>query len=551
MKVAHVIKKQILEVTFPDKSQATVGQAEMSALCKSDLTSAIERVFDRFEAIGGSLRLDRLELDLGVISPGDLRHGFSALLEQELMDQLLREGRAFRIAGSYPGHGEEGTGSSEPGRRKGAVNEPGLSGRMELFGHYLATGNLPWWVYEEGFSDLNDLASELLEEAKDAFIRRLLPLLKSSHRLERLIYQLSDENLAGILEAISVHHSGSNRIHQQMLKDMVGDFIQLHKEAQLLAVTSVNFRKIIWKFAFEWYLSPVNSAKTKLKKVKISPVDEGHGVKNAEIRAGFDRYMLYRLFLIRTGTTGSTRSDEKVSSAIAEMLRTWKKASGKVPALTGKYLKALFKSAEKKVAFTDKEFAEAKRKWDLQRKNKTDTASQTSGETITISEEGLEINNAGLVIVAPFLPQFFDHLGLLDNRQFITEEAAKRGALLLQYIATREQEFPEHELSLNKLLCAVDLEEPVANTLEISDPEQKEVDDLMESVSTHWTALKGTSAEGIRATFLNKTGILTPTNGNWKLTVERHTVDIMIDRLPWSISVIKLPWMNTMINVEW
>jgi hypothetical protein len=178
------------------------------------------------------------------------------------------------------------------------------------------------------------------------------------------------------------------------------------------------------------------------------------------------------------------------------------------------------------------------------------TNRQKPGPTVTFEDE-IVIQNAGLAIVAPFLSHFFDHLGLLKDKQFVTHEAAKRGVLILQHLVTSEHMFPEHELTLNKLLCGLEPDEPVAIQIDISEFEKDEIANLLESVADHWKALKGTSAEGVRRSFLSRTGLLIPQDGSWKLTVERQTIDVLVDRLPWPISILKYPWMNIMIYVEW
>lgn len=47
-------------------------------------------------------------------------------------------------------------------------------------------------------------------------------------------------------------------------------------------------------------------------------------------------------------------------------------------------------------------------------------------------EDHLFINNAGLVILPPFLPRYFESLDMLEDQQFKNEEMAARAVLLLQ-----------------------------------------------------------------------------------------------------------------------
>ncbi|MBK8553377.1 MAG: hypothetical protein IPL53_20865 [Ignavibacteria bacterium] len=73
----------------------------------------------------------------------------------------------------------------------------------------------------------------------------------------------------------------------------------------------------------------------------------------------------------------------------------------------------------------------------------------------------------------------------------------------------------------------------------------------MESVIKHWSALKNTSAEGLRNTFFLRAGKLTMNEGECLLQVEQKSVDILLNKLPWGISMIKLPWMEDILKVEW
>ena len=165
--------------------------------------------------------------------------------------------------------------------------------------------------------------------------------------------------------------------------------------------------------------------------------------------------------------------------------------------------------------------------------------------------EEIYIQNAGLILLWPFLPRLFETLNLFQANQFIDPQATERAVLLLQYLVDQSSEIPEHLLPLNKLLCGLDLLDPIAAHLDITEPEQAECNTLLTAVIHNWSALKSTTPEGFRRTFLQRAGILRRYNGNWLLQVERETYDILLDQLPWSIRVIKLPWMEQVLYTEW
>ena len=165
--------------------------------------------------------------------------------------------------------------------------------------------------------------------------------------------------------------------------------------------------------------------------------------------------------------------------------------------------------------------------------------------------EEIYLHNAGLILLWPFLNRFFESLSLVQANQFIHPQANQRAVLLLQYLVDAATAIPEHLLPLNKLLCGLDLLEPVEANLDITELEKDECDNLLMAVIGHWPTLKRTSPEGVRQAFLQRAGVLRPYRGNWLLQVERKPYDVLLDQLPWSIRVVKLPWRSEILHVEW
>ena len=161
------------------------------------------------------------------------------------------------------------------------------------------------------------------------------------------------------------------------------------------------------------------------------------------------------------------------------------------------------------------------------------------------------IENSGLVVLWPFLNNFFQNSGLVENNQFISFEAQERGALLLQYIADGSEKASEQLMPLNKILCGIDIEAPINLELEISEKEKTESENLIAVLIERWIALKNMSPESVKSIFIRRQGIIKRNPGNWFIQVEKKPPDILLNKLPWSISVIKLPWRNDLIYVQW
>lgn len=165
------------------------------------------------------------------------------------------------------------------------------------------------------------------------------------------------------------------------------------------------------------------------------------------------------------------------------------------------------------------------------------------------AREGLYLDNAGLVLLHPFLPQLFSSLGIAVDDTLVLPA---RALCLLHYLATGQIVAPEYALVLAKILCNLPLEWPAESDVGLSTAEMDEAFALLESAIRHWGTLRNTSPDGLRGTFLMRPGkVVMREDGDWVLQVEANAADILLDQLPWGISMIKLPWMNTMLWVEW
>lgn len=168
-----------------------------------------------------------------------------------------------------------------------------------------------------------------------------------------------------------------------------------------------------------------------------------------------------------------------------------------------------------------------------------------------IKEKGYFIENAGLVILHPFLDPLFKHLHYTIEGKFENEAMQARAILYTQWLVTGQNEMPEYDLLLNKLLCGYALDNTLENNIVLNQEEENEGRDLLQSVIKHWSALKNTSIEGLRDTFFQRPGKLTERDDHWLLQVEHKTVDVLMNYLPWGIGIIKLPWMEKRLMVEW
>jgi hypothetical protein len=149
------------------------------------------------------------------------------------------------------------------------------------------------------------------------------------------------------------------------------------------------------------------------------------------------------------------------------------------------------------------------------------------------------------------LKNFFINLQLWRDDRWISGEARLRAVYILYYLASAEEAAFEYRLTLEKIICGVPLHEPLDKSITLTTAEKREADELLRSVIQHWTALKNTSVTGLRHAFLQRDGLLHEKGNGWLLQVEKKTMDILMEQLPWGYATASLPWNKYIIYTEW
>lgn len=174
------------------------------------------------------------------------------------------------------------------------------------------------------------------------------------------------------------------------------------------------------------------------------------------------------------------------------------------------------------------------------KKEKTDT------DSISYS-----IDNAGLVILNPYLQAFFTELKLVKDGQFINRSAQVKAVQVLQHLATGKLKTPEHLLALNKIICGLDMAMPCPVRLRLSRKEKQDCEILLNAVVKNWKAINNTSIEGFRQSFLERNGVVKKVGNDWIVHVEKKGYDILLEDMPWSFRLLKFPWNEYFVHVQW
>ncbi|MFB9109409.1 contractile injection system tape measure protein [Flavobacterium gyeonganense] len=159
------------------------------------------------------------------------------------------------------------------------------------------------------------------------------------------------------------------------------------------------------------------------------------------------------------------------------------------------------------------------------------------------------VQNAGLIILHPFFKEMLKSCDLMDdNNTLLNKELA---AHILHYAATKKENDYEHSMLFEKFLCGIPLHESIQRKIKIEDKHKKQVEEMLDSVVLHWSALKNTSTAVLRSEFLQREGKLDLSESNPKLFIERKTQDLLLEKIPWNISIVKIPWIQKLIYTQW
>lgn len=166
----------------------------------------------------------------------------------------------------------------------------------------------------------------------------------------------------------------------------------------------------------------------------------------------------------------------------------------------------------------------------------------------------IDVPDAGLVLLWPFIERLFQHCGLLtDNREFLHAGARTRGVLLLAQLSWPEPLPAEPRLALAKLLCGLEPDAPFEPDGPPTADEAEACAGLLAAALAHAAtavpALARTSVAGFQTVFVQRPGLLGARHGSWLLQRPRRAEDLLLDHLPWGWAWVRLPWMPHPLQV--
>ncbi len=507
----HRIKKQFLILLVDPGLDVFALQQAVSSFYWAEIVPILERLFDELSPPGTAIRLDKLEIDLGLLTEGSFREGgirdeLYILLREQLKKMLDQE---------------------EGEKTHLVLRESTPANSLRQWWYYMEHGHLHWSqvaLTDNWYREVLEIFS--VDYAAISQLRELIQ--KDARMLQRVAAQHTDdflEKLTGILVAEKLGGlDASIGAVLGLVRWLAAEYrARPERQADHLSGRSL----IRWQARHQDHLTlPVHRQKESI----------------------------WRLLL----REAAVRPELLRKEGGARLLVDWLLAGD--PILAGYVEKKVIPLPAPIAAVV----AESSR-GDGQDQQAEETNDETSRKTIPetpaeasppidgreVDEEGIYVPHAGIILLHPFLSTCFSRPSWWVDGRFVDADAQQKAVFLLHYLATGEEEAMEYQLVFPKLLCGLPAETPLPMKTGLSPEEYAEAEELLQMVLIRWEKLRATSVGGLREGFLQRNGKLVRRNDQLTLLVERQAIDVLLDYLPWNLSLVKLPWLNNILFVEW
>lgn len=577
---SHIVKRQLLELRGVRKAEATERQNQLKQLYYQQLLPLIDQYLSKWNSNGAQVRIDRLVLDLGVIKTNHFKSDFIRQFERELVQQLeamTKESLAEEV--------ETPTVSTDVDAARSD---------LELIDFFVQTGNLPWWVQASAGNRIETAFRKAIEDHPGQLIAQLSNWIKQENYTRRIIRQLSTDTLEQLIQLSTSGHAisfqsafndfllllepisviWSKSTHHLKEESYLRLFSLLFSEKQPLASRIHLWEALMLQLAQAFrqpYAAWLELLQEMIQEVQLS----GKLLRSPFIEI---REQLFSLIADRRAQAFDigTREESQLDWKDDELWNKWLRERGMDAAHGGQlhWLQKLSKdqSLSKKLrlqldqlpfgkAWSDWKVAERrelarlighldKRKPANSPAHKSKAGKPKITSAFSAAEETF-INNAGLVILWPYLPRLFSSLSLVEGKRFVSPTAAHRATGILQYLADGQADISEYLLGFNKVLCGLAWDELLDFGEAVTVVEAKECDTFLNAVIANAPVLKNMTVDGFRGSFLLRKGMLKPGAEAWELHVEAAPYDIVLEQFPWSWPIVKLPWLAKPILVEW
>jgi len=518
----HIIHSVNLDISTSSLEKANKIKDTIDLFFKEKLFPRIEKLLEN-KSVGNEIkRFDKVNIDLDIHNTLDYDDLKTKITDQlsSLIDNL--DSTTYNIR-SRISQGKEGIvndiKSNTLKSRVGFTDDkpaqqiiPDQENREEIFIYFLRTGRLPWFAKESDITRFynTDLYKKSFNSA--IFIDKLRTSIVANYNvLERLIYQFPDDFLNDLLICI--------------VKDKVVEKEFLKKRIRNKGVA---LRDNIYKVLFTSSLPVTKEIRDRTIQKFLLSLQKQISINNQR--------EIYKDY---------SSDIEKVTLEIEELINHV--SVKKVPYNS---LKTVLQNISIQTEKSDNILDESVLK-PAEIANQILEVENNNYGLDDAEDNAILTENVGLILLHPFLKQFFKELEITDKNGNLIDDKIDNAIHILHYLATGEENVLECNLTFEKIICAIPIETPIQRGTTLSVKMKEDADQLLKAAIKNWSALKNTSPDGLRQLFLERDGKVFEEESKYKIIVERKAQDILLGKLPWNISIIRLPWQSKILFVQW
>lgn len=503
MPESAIIRKQKFKVKTSDPGLALNLRKKIQDQLDSDIIPALEKAFKGVIPMEAVLEINKISINLGKISYKNFEKHFSELLAFKLEKELSRIMKKHYDLNQLP---EKANYFDNDKAEIKKHNQKDYHFKALL--HYLDEGVFPW-AYEKMLA--KKAPSEILLNTTGAEFKSITAqALEDSNSFFRLIEICPEERLKDFLEIVL------SLIENRDVREIIRFFLlNLNVVVQRLQVENKQVYQVLLKFAYTYDRKSIGGSQ-----------------------------LLERLVLLfkKLSSTSGTITNEKVYELLYYLIKNEYEddGAGKIHLSKGVYR-------------TIKDFIADHQEMDISQEPLAEELAERKKEKgIKFPDKGIYINNAGIIILHPFLEALFKELQLINEKhEFVSDDKRYKAAVVLNYLFEGKDDYKEWEMAFNKILCNIPVDSVLPHDILLSAAEKEECSVLLNTVVSYWEALKNTSAEAMQETFFKREGKISVGEKSWLLQIEHKTVDILVQKIPWGVGVVKFTWLDKPIFVEW
>ena len=172
MNKAHQIESAIVEIAFPNEQLALSQHGLFESFVRKKMFLAISDVFDEFSEENTIYSIEKLEMDLGVISTSHSYSEFESKLRSKLRESIENELAYY---------------SQYPNEKLRKVTHS--QSELELICSFLEHGSLRWNASLSGKVSLKKLLKSVIENEGLALVK----FLSNTNKRKEIIYRLATQ----------------------------------------------------------------------------------------------------------------------------------------------------------------------------------------------------------------------------------------------------------------------------------------------------------------------------------------------------------------------